>query len=130
MEKSYTTIKNEIRVAAVENLYKALITVYGNDVIGKSSNSEIVVKVGIDETTGAPQYISFSPTVKDFRTYKATKKEFKAYDGIAKVQKFNDSQKKKEEDKILREQKKQEKIKRDREAREKKIAEKREKEEK
>ena len=130
MEKSYTTIKNEIRAAAVENLYKALITVYGNDVIGKSSNSEIVVKVGIDETTGAPQYVNFSPTVKDFRTYKATKKEFKAYDGEAEVKKFNDSQKKKEEDKILREQKKQEKIKRDKETREKKLAEKREKEEK
>ena len=130
MEKSYTTIKNEIRAAAVENLYKALVAVYGDNVIGKSGNSKIVVKVGIDESTGAPQYINFSPTVQDFRTYKATKKEFKAYDGEAEVKKFNDSQKKKEDDKILREQKKQEKIKKDKEAREKKLAEKREKEEK
>lgn len=130
MEKSYTTIKNEIRAAAVENLYKALVAVYGDDVIGKSGNSKIVVKVGTDEATGAPQYVNFSPTVQDFRAHKATRKEFKVYDGLAEVQKFNDSQKKKEEDRILREQKNQEKIKRDKEAREKKLAEKREKEEK
>lgn len=123
--KTYTTIKNEIRTAAVETLNNALIAAYGAEaVIGKVGASEICVCVGVDEETGAKQYVTFSPTIKDFRTYKATKKTFTAYDGEKAVQAFSDKMTEQAEKKAETARKKAEKIARDNEMRAKRKAEK------
>lgn len=123
--KTYTTIKNEIRTAAVETLSKALAAAYGEAAItGKVGASEICVCVGIDEETGAKQYVTFAPTVKDFRTYKATKKTFTAYDGEKAVQAFSDKMVEQAEKKAETARKKAEKIAKDNEMRAKRKAEK------
>ena len=81
MKKTYTSIKNEIRATATEMLEKALREIYGDAVVGKSGTSEIVLDFGEDDETGNRRYVTFAPTVKEFRDRKTTAKSFKAFDG-------------------------------------------------
>lgn len=122
---TYTSMKNAIRVSAVEKLESALTSAYGADaIVGKVGASEICVCVGVDDETGAKQYVTFAPTVKDFRNYKATKKTFTAYDGKAEVQAFSDHIAEQAAKKAETARKKTEKIQRDKEIRAKAKAEK------
>lgn len=122
---TYTSMKNAIRATAVETLYTALVNAYGEDaVIGKVGASEFCVCVGVDDETGAKQYVTYAPTVKDFRNYKATKKTFAAYNGEAEVQKFTNHLNEQAEKKAETARKKAEKIQRDKEIRAKARAEK------
>lgn len=124
MKKTYTTIKNEIRATATEMLEKALREMYGDAVVGKSGTSEIVLDFGEDDETGNRRYVTFAPTVKEFRDRKTTSKSFKAFDGKKAVDDYVEAMRKKAEKAEEDKKKKEEKIAADKALREKKRAEK------
>lgn len=124
MKKTYTTIKNEIRATATEMLEKALREMYGDVVVGKSGTSEIVLDFGEDDETGNRRYVTFAPTVKEFRDRKTTSKSFKAFDGKQAVSDYAESIEKKARETEEKRKAKEEKIAADKALREKKRAEK------
>ena len=124
MKKTYTTIKNEIRATATEMLEKALREMYGNAVVGKSGTSEIVLDFGEDDETGNRRYVTFAPTVKEFRDRKTTAKSFKAFDGKKAVSDYAESLEKKAREAEEKRKAKEERIAADKALREKKRAEK------
>lgn len=124
MKKTYTTIKNEIRATATEMLEKALHEMYGDVVVGKSGTSEIVLDFGEDDETGNRRYVTFAPTVKEFRDRKTTAKSFEAFDGKQAVSDYAESLEKKAREAEEKRKAKEEKIAADKALREKKRAEK------
>lgn len=124
MKKTYTSIKNEIRATATEMLEKALREMYGEAVVGKSGTSEIVLDFGEDDETGNRRYVTFAPTVKEFRDRKTTAKSFKAFDGKQAVSDYAENLEKKAREAEEKRKAKEEKIAADKALREKKGAEK------
>lgn len=124
MKKTYTTIKNEIRATATEMVEKALREMYGDVVVGKSGTSEIVLDFGEDDETGNRRYVTFAPTVKEFRDRKTTSKSFKVFDGKQAVSDYAESIEKKAREAEEKRKAKEEKIAADKALREKKRAEK------
>ena len=124
MKKTYTTIKNEIRATATEMLETALREMYSEAVVGKSGTSEIVLDFGEDDETGNRRYVTFAPTVKEFRDRKTTAKSFKAFDGKQAVSEYAESLEKKAREAEEKRKAKEEKIAADKALREKKRAEK------
>ena len=124
MKKTYTSIKNEIRATATEMLEKALREIYGNAVVGKSGTSEIVLDFGEDDETENRRYVTFAPTVKEFRDRKTTAKSFKAFDGKKAVSDYAESLEKKAREAEEKRKAKEEKIAADKALREKKRTEK------